>query len=148
MADSKLSELTAATSVAAADTFYLVQSSTSKGVTAANLFADVATPISFSDKVSIADADTVTGPGVVSVATNVTRLTNPGTGGTLTIGAGTEGQLKIIVMDGNSSAVTLTLDDSDLGHDTITFNNAGDTATLIYTNSKWWMIGGTDTVAN
>ena len=63
MADSKLSELTAATSVAAADTFYLVQSSTSKGVTAANLFADVATPVSFSDKVSIADADTVTGPG-------------------------------------------------------------------------------------
>ena len=58
MADSKLSELTAATSVAAADTFYLVQSSTSKGVTAANLFADVATPVSFSDKVSIADADT------------------------------------------------------------------------------------------
>ena len=27
-------------------------------------------------------------------------------------------------MDSNSSAVTLTLDDSDLGHDTITFNNA------------------------
>ena len=148
MADSKLSELTAATSVAAADTFYLVQSSTSKGVTAANLFADVATPVKFSDTVSIADADTVTGPGAVSVTTNVTRLTNPSTGGTLTIAAGTEGQLKIIVMDGNSSAVTLTLDDSDLGHDTITFNNKGDTATLIYTNSKWWLIGGTATVAN
>jgi len=117
-------------------------------VTAANLFADVATPVSFSDKVSIADADTVTGPGAVSVTTNVTRLTNPSTGGTLTIAAGTEGQLKIIVMDGNSSAVTLTLDDSDLGHDTITFNNKGDTATLIYTNSKWWLIGGTATVAN
>ena len=114
MADSKLTELTAATAVAAADTFYLVQSSTSKGVTAANLFADVATPVSFSDKVSIADADTVTGPGAVSVATNVTRLTNPGSTGTLTIAAGTEGQLKIIVMDGNASAVTLTLDDSDL----------------------------------
>ena len=148
MADSKLTELTAATAVAAADTFYLVQSATSKGVTAANLFADVATPVKFSDTVSIADADTVTGPGAVSVATNVTRLTNPSTGGTLTIAAGTEGQLKIIVMDGNSSAVTLTLDDSDLGHDTITFNNAGDTATLIYTNSKWWLIGGTATVAN
>ena len=117
-------------------------------MTAANLFADVATPISFSDKVSIADADTVTGTGAISVATNVTRLTNPGSTGTLTIAAGTEGQLKIIVMDGNASAVTLTLDDSDLGHDTITFNNAGDTATLIYTNSKWWLIGGTATVAN
>ena len=148
MADSKLTELTAATSVAAADTFYLVQGATSKSTSAAVLFSDITTPVKFSDKVSIGDIDTIVGPGVVSVATNVTRLTNAGSGGTLTIGAGTEGQLKIIVMDSNSSSVTLTLDDSDLGHDTITFNNAGDTATLIYTNSKWWMIGGTAAVAN
>ena len=56
--------------------------------------------------------------------------------------AGVEGQLKIIIMSSNTSAVTLTLDDSDLGHDTITFNNAGDTTTLIYAGSKWWSIGG------
>ena len=51
MADSKLSELTAATSVAAAATFYLVQRATHKGVTAANLFAEDAAPVTFSDTI-------------------------------------------------------------------------------------------------
>ena len=53
MADSKLSELTAATAAAAADTTYLVQSSTSKKITVANLFGNVATPVSFTDSVSM-----------------------------------------------------------------------------------------------
>ena len=41
MADSKLSELTAATSAAATDTTYLVQSSSSKQITIANLFKQI-----------------------------------------------------------------------------------------------------------
>ena len=133
MADSKLTELTAATSVAAADQLYLVQSSTSKRVTAANVFGAIATPTVFGDKVSIGDHQTVT---------------SAASGGTLTMTAGVEGQLKIIIMSSNTSAVTLTLDDSDLGHDTITFNNAGDTTTLIYAGSKWWSIGGSATIVN
>jgi hypothetical protein len=39
MADSRLSELTAATSVGASDLLYLVQSSTSKRITTSNLIA-------------------------------------------------------------------------------------------------------------
>tara|TARA_B100001287_G_scaffold272528_1_gene274355 strand:- start:870 stop:1316 length:447 start_codon:yes stop_codon:yes gene_type:complete len=148
MADSKLTELTAATSVAAADQLYLVQSSTSKRVTAANVFGAIATPTVFGDKVSIGDHQTVTSAGVLSNDVNVHIITNPASGGTLTMTAGVEGQLKIIIMSSNTSAVTLTLDDSDLGHDTITFNNAGDTTTLIYAGSKWWSIGGSATIVN
>jgi hypothetical protein len=84
----------------------------------------------------------------VSVAKTVTILSNPGASGTLTIGTGSTGQIKIIVMTANTGSRTLTLDDSDLGHDTVAFNNAGDTSTLIYIGSKWWQIGGTATVTN
>ena len=147
MADSKVSELTAATTVAAADQFYLVQSSTSKKLTAANLFANVATPVSFSDKINIAGtAQTLTGAGTISTASTITLL-NPGSSGTLDIGYGTEGQIKILIMIANSSAYTLTLEDSQLGHTSIRFDAVGETATLIYTNSKWYCIGGTATVS-
>ena len=148
MADSKLSELTAATSAAAGDSLYLVQSSTSKQITTANLFASVATPVSFGDTVSIGDHETVTAAGELAATKNVHVITNPGTGGTLTLPTGATGQIKIIIMSSNTSTVTMTLDDSDLGHDTVTFDNAGDTATLIYAASKWWVIGGSAAVVN
>lgn len=146
MADSKLSELTAATSVAAADTMYVVQGGASKKVTNANVFGSIATPALFADKVSIGDHINVTSAGVLSNDYNVHLIVNPSAGGTLTLTAGTEGQLKTIIMTSNTSAVTMLLDDSDLGHDTITFDSAGDTALLIFAGSKWWMVGGTATV--
>ena len=148
MADQKLSELTAATSAAAADDLYLVQGGSSKIISVANLFADVDTDVKFGDTISIDDSETLTGAGVVSVAKTVTVLSNPGSNGTLTIASGSTGQIKIIVMTSNSSTRTLTLDDSDLGHDTVVFNEAGDTATLLYIGSKWWVIGGTAAVTN
>lgn len=143
MADAKLSELTSATSVAASDTLYVVQGGSSKKVTTANVFGQISTPTVFADKVSIGDHQTITSAGELSNLYNVHVITDPAAGGTLTMTAGVEGQLKVIVMTSNDSAVTLLLDDSDLGHDTITFSSAGDTATLIYAGSKWWMIGGT-----
>jgi hypothetical protein len=148
MADQKLSELTAATSAAAADTIYVVQGGTSKNITVANLFADVDTDVKFGDTISIDDSETLTGAGAVSVAKTVTILSNPGANGTLTIAAGSTGQIKIIVMTSNTGSNVLTLDDSDLGHDTVIFNEKGDTATLIYIGSKWWVIGGTAAVTN
>ena len=76
MADSKVSDMTAATAVAAADKMYLVQSSASKSVTNAILFGNVATPTAFNDKLSIGDHDTITAIGAVSVDTNVTFINN------------------------------------------------------------------------
>lgn len=146
MADQKLSELTAATSIASTDTTYLVSGGASKKITVANLFAAIPTPVSFSDKIAITDTDTMSSAGTVSLTTNITYLSNPASNGTLTIGGGSDGQIKIIMMTSNSTSRTLILDDSDLAHDTVTFSNVGDTATLIYTNSKWYFIGGTATV--
>ena len=86
MADSKLSELTAATSAASADTTYLVQSSTSKQITVANLFGAIATPARFTDAICIQDHDSISAVGVIAVTTNVTYISDPSGGGTCSIG--------------------------------------------------------------
>lgn len=142
MADTKVSELTAATSVAADDILMLVQSGTSKKVTTANFFADVATPVKFSDSISIGDTNTMSAPGEIILSTNITLLTNPSASGLLNLGSGSEGQVKIVIMTANVGGNTLTLQDSQIDVD-VTFASAGDTATLLYHNTKWYMIGGT-----
>ena len=148
MADQKLSDLTAASSAAAADTLYVVQGGTSQKITVANLFADVDTPVSLGSTIAVNDSETLSGAGIVSASKTVTILSNPGASGTLTINSGSIGQIKIIVMTSNNGSKTMTLDDTDLGHDTVVFNEVGDTATLIYIGSKWWVVGGTATVTN
>ena len=112
----------------------------------ATLFADVATPVSFSDKIAITDTNTMTAVGEIITTTNITLINNVDVGGNFTIVNGTEGQLKIIIMTSNTGGHTCTLQDSTLAQD-ITFDAAGKTATLLYTNSKWYFIGGTATVS-
>lgn len=147
MADSKVSELTAATSVAASDVFYVVSSGDSKKVTTANIFKDVATATSFSGTVSLAGTNTMNSAGSISLTTNVTLITNPSATGVLSIGSGSSGQIKTIIMTNNTGGHTLSLQDSQLGHNQIDFVNAGDTAQLIYTNDRWYCIGGTAAVS-
>ena len=147
MADSKVSELTAATSVAAVDNLYLVKGGASNKITVANLFSSIPTPVSFSGKVSIAGTDTITAPGAISVATNTTLITNPSSAGNLNIIAGVTGQIKIIIMTSNSAGHIVSLIDSQLAHASIAFSSAGDTAQLIYLADKWYCIGGTATVS-
>ena len=50
-------------------------------------------------------------------------------------------------MTNNTGGHTLSLQDSQLGHNQIDFVNAGDTAQLIYTNDRWYCIGGTAAVS-
>lgn len=145
MADQKLSELTAATSIASTDTLYLVSGGTSKQITAATAFSTLPMAVGFSNKVSVTGTNTMTAPGAVDLTTNITLLSNPSTAGTLTIAAGTEGQIKIIIMT-STNGNPLQLDDANLAVDLVTFDTVGDTATLIYIDSKWHYIGGTATV--
>jgi len=147
MADAKLSELTAATSAAASDSMYLVQSSTSKKITVANLFADIDTPAVFGDKIQIQDSETFTAAsGELSVTTNISYLSNPTSPGSISLPTGSDGQVKIVIMISNIGGHTSTLTGSNV-EGSIAFDAAGDTATMIYTNSKWYMIGGTATIS-
>ena len=148
MADSKLSELAAATAAAAADTTYLVQSSTSKKITVANLFGNVATPVQFTDSIQIGDHNTMTAVGSIGVDYNVTYISDPSAGGTCSIGTGTDGQIKIIIMTSNSGGHTVQLSGANVAN-TISFDAAGESATLLYDTglSKWYFIGGSATVS-
>ena len=148
MADSKLSELTAATSAASADTTYLVQSSTSKQITVANLFGAIATPARFTDAICIQDHDSISAAGAILTTTNVTYIADPSGGGTCSLGTGTDGQIKIIIMTSNSGGHTIQLAGANVAN-TISFDAAGESATLLYDTglSKWYFIGGSATVS-
>ena len=76
MADQKISELTAVTTTANTDNIVLAKSNANNKITVANFFSAIATPASFSSKVSITGAETLTQPGAVSVATNISYITN------------------------------------------------------------------------
>ena len=143
----KVTNFTPATSVASTDTLYLVQSSTDKSLSIATLFADVPVTTSHSGRLAVTGTHTLNGAGEISVSTNITLITNPDASGNLTIGSGITGQIKIITMTSNNGGHTLSLQDSQLAHAQIDFSSAGHTATLIYINDRWYMIGGTATVS-
>lgn len=148
MADSKVSELTAATSAAAADKVYLVQSGASKSLTNAALFGAIDTPVVFNDKISIGDHDTVTAAGAIQLTTNVTWINDVSSAGECTLAGGSDGQIKIIIMSSNAGSHTVTLANANTAQ-SISFSAAGHSATLLYDSglAKWYFIGGTATVA-
>ena len=95
--------------------------------------------------------DTRTGAGAVGVTTPVTFLSNSSGASALTIGNGTNGQIKILVctvMGGCSMAFT---SQSNIqlggGGTALTFTSVGQTAILMYVNSKWQLLAGTAAVS-
>ena len=63
---------------------------------------------------------------------------------TATLGAGTDGQVKVFAMAADSGDMVITVTNAGWktsGTGTITFNDIGDACTLLYTNSKWYCTG-------
>ena len=63
---------------------------------------------------------------------------------TATLAAGVEGQIKVLAMYGDGGDMVVTVTNAgwkSSGTGTITFNDIGDSATLLYTNSKWYAVG-------
>lgn len=150
MADSKVTAMTTATSVSPTDVLYLVKPSTSPydhKVTIANLFGGIQVPVVLQDDLVLGGtAQTLSSGGAISVSTLVTKITSPDGPGTLSIPDGTEGQIKVIAMISNSASHALTIN-SNIGHSSIVFNSAGDTAILIFLGGNWFFLGGTATVS-
>ena len=90
----------------------------------------------------------MTAVGAVSLDTNVSFLYNFSGAGNLTLAAGVDGQIKIIIMSSNSGSHTVTLNAANIAND-ISWSQVGHSATLMYdTNtSKWYFIGGSATTA-
>ena len=140
MADKKISALTATTTTAATDIAHVVtdmgSTPTNKKITVANLFNTIPTWIGFADTVTTMAADAL----AVPVTASICHKTSGADAEALTIVAGTSGQVLIIVMivDGGGTA---TLSGAQI-NGSVAFSEVGHTATLLYTNSKWNMIGG------
>jgi hypothetical protein len=146
MADSKVSELTSATSLGGSDVLYLVQSNTSKKITAATVFANAAN-VTLKDVITVGSTPQSLGAaGIISLSTPITHLSVGGDSGTLQIPTGSDGQVKILVMT-SSSGGTYTINNANLAANAnVVFEQAGHSAQLLYTNSKWFVIGGTANV--
>ena len=143
MADKKISDLNALTASASDDLTIVSDTSATetKKITLANVFNKVPTWIGFADTVATVAADVLPIP----VTASVCHKTSGGDAEALTIVAGTSGQVLIIVMivDGGGTA---TLSGAQI-NGSVAFSEVGHTATLLYTNSKWNMIGGNATWA-
>ena len=144
MADSKVTDLTAATSVNSADVLYLVQNSLDRKLSISTLLANLpATLAKFSGLVALTgNKQTINNTGVINATDPVTFITNTADA-VLNIANGSyDGQLKFIIMTYGIHASTLS---SVLLGPAITFNAVGDSATLMWlsTQNKWCAIGGT-----
>ncbi len=87
----------------------------------------------------------LTGAGAVDIVSAITHLVT-NAANALTLADGAEGQHKFIVMktDGGDGTLTPT---NPGNFATITFNDAGDSVQLLFTNGKWYYMGGTATLA-
>ena len=142
MADKKISDLNALT-VSASDDLTIVSDTSAtetKKITLANVFNKVPTWLGFADTVATVAADVL----VIPVTASIVHKTAGGNAETLSIGAGTQGQILIIVKIAGSG--TATISDADI-NGTVAFSEVGHTATLLYTNSKWNFVGGSATWA-
>lgn len=140
MADSKVSELTAATSVGGSDQLYLVQSNTSKRVTASTLFENLGNVILRGNVALDPSVQLLATPGIIDLTKTVTHLASDSTGGTLVLPAGKNNQIKVLTMIATTGG-TMRITSNIANNANVTFAGVGDTAVLIYTYNKWHIIG-------
>ena len=146
MADKKISALTAMTAPATADFLHIIDDNsgtyTNQRITLTTLFQNVPTFVAFTDTVATSAADSL----AIPITASLVHKTTGSDAEALTVAAGTQGQLLMIVLivDGGG---TLTIAASSSVADTIAFADAEDTAQLLFTNSKWHFMGGTATVS-
>ena len=146
MADKKISALTAMTAPATADFLHVIDDNsgtyTNQKITLTTLFQNVPTFLAFTDTVATSAADSLEIP----ITASIVHKTTGSDAEALTVAAGTQGQLLMIVLivDGGGTG---TIAASSSVADTIAFADAEDTAQLLFTNSKWHFMGGTATVS-
>ena len=143
MSDKTITELDALTVSASTDSLVVYDTSATGTLklTVANLVNKLPTWLGFADTVTTMAADAL----AVPITASICHKTSGSDAETLTIVAGTSGQVLIIVMivDGGGTA---TLSGAQI-NGSVAFSEVGHAATLLYTNSKWNMIGGNATWA-
>lgn len=90
-----------------------------------------------------ATVQALSGPGVVNITSLATAFTSTATGNALTLADGAQGQLKTIIYVAEAAGGdTGILTPANLGSaTTITFNAVGDSVTLQFAGTDWWVVG-------
>jgi hypothetical protein len=85
----------------------------------------------------------LSGPGAVNITSLATAFTSTGAGDALTLADGAQGQLKTIIYVAEAAGGdTGVLTPTNLGSaTTITFNAIGDSVTLQFAGTDWWVVG-------
>jgi hypothetical protein len=85
----------------------------------------------------------LSGPGAVNVTSLATAFTSTAAGNALTLADGAQGQLKTIIYVAEAAGGdTGVLTPTNLGSaTTITFNAVGDSVTLQFAGTDWWVVG-------
>jgi hypothetical protein len=90
-----------------------------------------------------ATVQALSGPGAVNITSLATAFTSTAAGNALTLADGAQGQLKTIIYVAEAAGGdTGILTPTNLGSaTTITFNAVGDSATLQFAGTDWWVVG-------
>lgn len=148
MADSKVTDLTAATSVNSADVLYLVQSNTDKKISISTLLANLPSTLTkFSGLLALglSSPQSIANAGTINATTTLTVITNEAGTYSLGLSDGTYvGQLKLVMC--SSAAGTSSITSNIKGASSISFTETGHTILLVWYSNDWWPIGGTATV--
>ena len=85
----------------------------------------------------------LSGPGAVNITSLATAFTSTAAGNALTLADGAQGQLKTVIYVAEAAGGdTGVLTPANLGSaTTITFNNVGDSVTLQFAGTDWWVVG-------
>ena len=146
MADKNIANLPSSAAASFDDLLIVVdtpaESPANKKITLTNFFNKIPTWLGFADTVATSAADSL----AIPITASIVHKTTGGDAEALTVAAGTQGQLIMIVIT-TYGCGTGTIAASSSVADTIAFADAEDTAQLLFTNSKWHFMGGTATVS-